>query len=305
VRAELAAPPASLRRIRPRLTLSRFALLLGDALLTAEMPVDGDAAVRGTVTYRRAQRAWRLAHRVLPASTRCVRRMLFRHDALPFAGPDIALLGYGSGSTVFRVTWETAAANAVDAARTVVLKVQRKSLGASRDELLQFAALLTRNHDRVRRWYAGTDLVLPLQVLVLQAPLAGTPCVAAVQTYVDGPHEDLFAGFTQEELFRLLCAEPVLCAQFREFAAATLCAVEQEGACVDLHGGGNVVIVSEGGRPRLRLLDEGVYDFAIKRKRNPAALAAVQRRLDYLVQLCQQLDDVCAESANGGSVCHP
>jgi hypothetical protein len=305
VRTDLAASPERLRRIRPRLTLTRCVLLLGDALLTAEMPVDPDAAVRGTATYRRVQRACRLAGRLFHTPTCHMRRMLVRREALPFTGHEIVLLGYGSGNTVFRVTWESAAAAAVDAARTVVLKVYRKSLGASRDELLHFAALLTRNHDRVRGWYAGTDLVLPLQVLVLQAPLAGTPCVAAVQTYVDGPHEDLFAGFAPAELLRLLCAEPALRAQFRDFVAATLRAVEQEGACLDLHGHGNVVIVSEGGRPRLRVVDEGVYDFATKRERNPAALASVQRRLDYLVELRRRLDDVSAEPANGGRTCPP
>jgi hypothetical protein len=298
------AVPAAVpvRRLRWWRGVVRTGLLMLDAFVTSSSVANPSSGAGGTMPYRRMQRACRLALRVIPRGERLLNRALLLRDALPFTCHGFDVLGYGSGSTVFRISLTGQPGSAVTSP-DLVLKVYRKSLGRNMNELMRLATFLARNHQRLRGWYAGGDILLPSQVVLLHGPVAGARCVAVVQPYVPETRRDIFRDVTKDELIGLLQADSRFRAELRCFSEGTLRAAERDGACLDVHGLGNVIVVQEGGRPRLRILDEGVYDIASKRSRNSSTLRLVEKRLAYLAEIECTCADVDRMSASEGVAC--
>ena len=262
-----------------------------DAALTAELGASFFPATQptgieaGPRRYRTAQRVLNLAAVALPAAYRWWRARLMQPVHLPLAERSVVLLAFGSDVTVFLV-WKDASDRADDDA--TVLKVYRRSLGMRPEALLEEARIRRRLYERVAAWYAGGGLMLPTHFLVCHGPLLARRAVACVQPFVSGPQKDVFTEVPQTHLVELLRAHVPLRRQFLLFAEQTLRAAEREGACVDIVGRGNLVLLGAGDAQRLLLLDYGVYTFS-KQTIAPAARAEMSRRLDFLRRVHAQM----------------
>jgi hypothetical protein len=266
---------------------SRYLFRAMDAALTAELLVHRapGAGMRGGVAagtprYRGVQRLTGALAAVMPDFTARLRRRLVDTSRLPFEFATCELLAFGSGVTVYLVR-PTSGSNA--GAR--VVKVFRKSLGMRREALLGQVRERRAAHRRVMAWYGDGGVVLPTQFLLLHGPLLGRPAAACIQPFVDGPKRDVFQDFTEAELEELLGTNERLRAQLASFTRATAFAAAEEGACVDLLGRGNLVVHAAPTGSELVLLDMGIYEFARKAVRAPAALAAQRERVAYLERM--------------------
>lgn len=266
---------------------SQYVLKALDYLVTADVGAsDGQmahAADAGSRSHKRARRAIQSFRAVLPDLTGCMRRRLLDPSALPFAFRPVSVLGFGSTATVFLLP------AASDGGGARVLKVYRRSLGSPLPMLLQQARARQSTHDRASAWYGGSGVVVPAHHLVLRGPLLRVPAVACVQRCLTGMQVDPFRDVSEPQLIALLRAQPGLASQFRLFAERTLEAADTEGACVDIVGPGNLVIVAEPDGPRLLLIDVGVYEFERKRERSPRAFEVLLRRLALLRRMTREV----------------
>lgn len=255
-----------------------------DAVLTTPLrppaPL-GEALRAGTAHYARVGALVGLLDRLRPGLAQALSRALMRTGQLPLAHQQVELLGYGSGATAYLVEHEAGRA---------VLKVYRRSLGQPPIGLARIAQEFQTKYKTVAGWYNGRhDLVPPAVVLILAGPLAGLSAVALLQPYVAGPRRDLFLDFSDDELCALFGREPTLRDEFLAFAGRTLRVYRQEGRCVDFVGRENVVVVGDD-RPRLRVLDNGIFNLAALAESAPGTAALVTQRLSRLQQLQSRVE---------------
>jgi hypothetical protein len=175
---------------------------------------------------------------------------LIRPSRLPFRAPAVELLGYGTGATVFLLE---------GSAVPRVVKVYKRSIGRERSSLIRSARRYRGKYQQLAAWYG--PLVLPCEFMVAHGPLLGRPAVVAVQPYVGGRFRDPLQTVPARELVRLLEADDELRAEFVAFARKTL-EVHARGQFPDVFGLNNLVLLEDGGRMRLRLIDYGVFDLA-------------------------------------------
>ncbi|HET6202581.1 MAG TPA: hypothetical protein VFI25_07235 [Planctomycetota bacterium] len=259
--------------------VTRFIYRPLDAVLTSSLRPDASFVARlGAVArprsshYDRVGNLARLAAAVLPGPVGRARALLHRPELLPLRAASVQPVGFGTGTTVFLVEGE--------AGRHVV-KVYRRTVGRRSPELIRAAREYRSKYERMAGWFGG--LVLPALFLVVHGPLLRRPAVACLQRYVGSRRRDLLGdpdgasvlalargaeGFRREVVF--------LARRTREF-------VERERAFPDILGEGNLVVVEEGGRPRLILLDYGAFDL-----RRPQGLP-VLRRLDSALARLERL----------------
>lgn len=270
----LPAPPAAGR--------SHFLYKAADAVLTSTLrPRRGLAASLRTLfgpqsaNYERTAALVQAVDCVQPGFARRLSRTLLRKNALPLAYDDLALLGYGSGSTVFLL---------LRGEQRLVLKIYRRSLGRSSQGLAAVAAYFSQKYETVARWYGGSlTLVPPAAFLTLHGPLLGLPAVGVIQPYIGGEKRDLFEDFTAGELLSLLRAHPRLCQQFRCFVRRTRDAYTREGRCLDIVGRHNVLVSIEGdGECSMWIIDNGIFDLVELKEKEPDTYSLVLQRLDYL-----------------------
>lgn len=270
---------AGARRERRR---SQFVLRSLDAALTASLrPRAGTLASLRRVARRRASRYERIGGLVrwaetgLPALEPRLRRALLDPARLPLRAARLALAGFGSGTTVFRLD------PAAEGAAPRALKIYRRSLGRA-PELLANAARRYRQRYRLLCERFGAA-VLPAEFLVLHAPLRGAPAVACLQPWLEGPNLDLL-GLEDGALLERLAADG-LEQEFAAFARAAL-AWRARGAFPDLLGRGNLVVARTGATARLLLLDYGLFDLgdATLPPASRAGLEALARRFRTLLE---------------------
>jgi hypothetical protein len=241
--------------------------LLLDAALSARAP-----ASPGTPrsSYERVRRGFGRVLGHWPALARRVEAALLDGSRLPFRVRTLELAGQGSAASVFHL------GSAPDA--THVLKLYRWTLGLPAPLLLQMAR---RHHARLaalREWL-GPHL-LETQVLVLHGPLRGWPVAACLQERVRQSVDLL--GLPEDELAARLAADPELAAEGAELAERVRRAHTQ-GFLPDLLGPGNLLWIPAGVRPRLRLLDYGLFDLRHGTGAlSAAALAGALRRVELL-----------------------
>ncbi|MCI0585485.1 MAG: hypothetical protein L0323_01435 [Planctomycetes bacterium] len=222
--------------------------------------------------YDRVGHLARLGATLFPGPAAWASARLQRPEGLPFRAESVRPVAYGSGATVFRLDGEEG---------PHVLKVYRRTLGLRVADLVQAAAWYRSKYERVVGWYG--DIVLPARYLVVHGPLLGRPGVACVQRYLPGMDRDLLDGRPDEEILAEADADEGLREEVERFVDRTLEIHARERALVDILGPRNLVVVLEEGRPRLRLVDYGVFDLAgpLDRRLRERVEAAL-RRLENL-----------------------
>jgi hypothetical protein len=267
---------------------SRYLFRALDALLTAPVAPDGEATLAGVFVplrqahFKRVQTAAKALEARWPRLALQIRESLVRAETLAFSAygrPE--LLGYGAGSTVYRLRAE-------DGTGDTVLKVLRRSLGRDPAAVVLDAREAQAAYRRMATLYAGADIVMPTRYLVLQAPLLGRPAAACLQPCLPRGIRDLF-DFTDDELIDLLRQDPILAAQFCLFVRRTVQSVRGTHSCVDLVGHNNVLILPTPEGRRMRLIDFGVMRLDDLLTRRPALAREVRRRLSRLARIQRAL----------------
>jgi hypothetical protein len=145
-----------------------------------------------------------------------------------------------------------------------------------------------KNYDIVLAWYGGPlDLVLPMEFLVLQGlPLVG-PIAASLQPYIQAEKRDILEDFSDTDFVKLMEANPFLRDQFLFFVEQTVCQWEEGKICYDFVGRENLMLVKEGGRYRLKIVDVGVFKFDLAEFNRPDKRAQIDQKLQRLKHLYQ------------------
>ncbi len=259
-----------------------------DAVVTASLrPRRGFAAsLRSMLTprssnYDRMGSLINLLDAMVPGTARRATELVCRRMDPPFDAERIELLAYGSGTTVFL---------AEGSSGSRVLKIYRKSLGASARRLPGLVEEFRQRYDVIRSWYDGLPgLVWPGEFIVLRGPILGRPAVACVQDYIDDETTDFFRGFSNGELAAVLGGSRVLRRQFLLFAERTLDIYRSQRCCPDFLGENNLSIVGSGGDRRLCLIDYGMFDLAATDGRTPETLDRIEGGLERIRTLAQHL----------------
>lgn len=232
--------------------------------------------------YDRVAAFVHLLDRAIPGMQRRVYDSLYRPQGLPFGATDLRLdlrlIGFGSGATVFLLT---------GGSRRVVLKIYRRTIGRSRENLLKLAGEYREKLERVALVYG--DVVLPASYLIVHGPILRRPAVAAVQDFLESPLLDFFTLGTAK-LASMAKADPEFRQQCIHFATRTLDALEREGTCADLIGERNVVVVERAEKKELRLIDYGFYDVAALRRNPTPALHRLESCFSSLRALVKALE---------------
>lgn len=257
-----------------------------DAMVTAALvpPETSGGAVRRFLheasNYERVGTVVRWGCRVVPGLQPWLRQQLERHHHLPVARR-LHLLSYGSGATVY----------AVDDPPAWVLKIYRRSLGCSYDELLAIARAFQDKRERVQACYAGMESLFPPTLhLVLDGVLLGRPAAAALQAFVAGTKRDLFAEVSAEVLETWMRDDSTFRSLVHRFATTTLATYERDGWVLDLVGAGNVVVSQQQGVHRLHIVDYGTFERRTIAKRAATLMPQLARRLRRLERIAADDD---------------
>jgi hypothetical protein len=252
-----------------------------DAALTSALRPRAPALhALGRVASLRAshyERIRHLARLCTPAAglERRLQRALLDTTRLALRAPRVELLGYGSGTTVFRL--EASADGPGAPAR--VLKVYRRSLGCRSERLLHLARRYRLRYESLRAQFG--ELVLPAQFLVLHGPLRGRPAVACVQELLPVDNHDLL-GLGDAQLIEFLRARRDVARQFERFVRRAL-EWRERGFFPDLVGPGNLRVLERPAGDELRLIDYGAFDLRTASARIPRAkLEAIAARFSSL-----------------------
>ncbi len=262
---------------------TRFVYRSLDAVLTAPLRsrkprlqhLRGVVSPRST-NYDRVGSLVRLVDAIVPGTDRAASRLLFRPDLLPLRSERVLLLGSGSGATVFLLESER---------RRCVVKAYRRTIGRSRESLVELAAEYRDRWKAIASWYEGPyDVVAPARYLILHGPLLGQPAVACVQPYFGGEKRDPFTDFEDGELPRLMREDEGLGEQLRWFARRTLDLRAARGQCIDLLGARNLVVTRDRDRGpfQLKLIDYGIFDLRPLEGASPAAHSRLASLLDRM-----------------------
>lgn len=190
---------------------------------------------------------------IVPGTARWVTRRIYRPIRPPFPAERVELFAFGSGSTAFRAHTETG---------DMVIKFYRKSLGVSARRLPRVVRRFREKYEIVSEWYEATPgLVWPAEFVLLDGPILGRPALACVQEYIAGEMRDFFRDFSEDEFAEMLSSSDGLREEFLEFARQTLAVYESQRMCADFIGHNNLTVVAGSDRPRLHLIDYGLFDF--------------------------------------------
>lgn len=286
---ETQQPGASVRRsLRSRAFRSLDAMVTA-ALVSPESSSGGamQRFLHEASNYERVGTVVRWGCKILPGLQPWLRQQLERHHHLPLAR-NLHLLSYGTGSTVY----------AVDNPPAWVLKIYRRSLGCSYDELLAIARAFRDKRERVQACYAGMESLFPQTLhLVLDGVLLGRPAAAALQAFVVGTKRDLFADVSAEELEGWMRADSTFRSLVQRFATTTLATYEGEGWVLDLVGTGNVIVSAQAGVHRLHVVDYGTFARRTIAKRAATLMPQLQRRLRRLERIAADAGDTSSSSS--------
>lgn len=226
--------------------------------------------------------------KVIPGMASRFSQWMFRNNFFPWVPVDIQLIGFGSGAAVLKLKWK----NGVK-----VLRIYRKSLGKLPTGILETAEYYQKNYKTLQHWYGGPmDLVLPMEFLVLQGlPFVG-PVAASIQPYVQAEKRDIFKDFTDTDFVRLIEANPFLRAQFLFFVVRTLRQWEEGKICYDFVGRENLMLVKEGGRYQLKIVDTGFFRFDRPEHSFPGKVAQIEQHMQRLTHLYQLAKSASAEA---------
>lgn len=257
---------------------SRFMLKMADAVLTWDLRVSRKPGPisRATTNYKRIHAIVRAVNAVEPAIVTWAEGRMHRDGFLPVAvGAEV--LDFGSAATVYRIRPQEGFS------RDMVMKVLRASLGRPIATLTAQAAALSECREFVRDWYLDTGALVPVDYLVLQSPLLGRAAVAGLQPYVGGEQWDFFDLAEEGSLQSMLAEHADFRSQFKLFVERTAELLQSQDCCLDLIGWRNLLVVNEDGRPALKVIDYGIFNLELDRKRRPDRARAALARVECLM----------------------
>ena len=259
-----------------------------DAVITA--PLNEKVSARqnakililsGASNYKRIGAFINLINRVVPGIDRKASKYLMRSKKLPLAEGRLALLNYGSGSTVFRYQ---------NAYGDHVVKISRVTMGKSLATLLKFSRQYKENSSKLAGWYNDKHLlVLPTHFLITQSSFLDTPCVASIQAYMYGKQEDLLRDFDDEQIVHMMKQDRQLGDQFMDFFRGTLHAIESEGLCLDMLGKNNLMLLTREDARQLLIVDYGIFNLDTLARDMPEKLKLVDKDIQRLKILAQRI----------------
>ena len=242
----------------------------------AKMLIQFDAS-----NYKKIGAFTNLINCVVPGVARKASRYLMRSKKLPLAEGKLALLNYGSGSTVFRYK---------SAHGDHVVKISRVTLGKPLAILLKFSRQYKENSVKLAEWYNNKfSLVLPSHFLITQSSFVDTPCVACLQTFMHGEQEDLLRDFDDEQIVHMMRQDRRLGDQFMDFVRGTLHAIESEGLCLDMLGKNNLMLLTRENSMQLLIVDYGIFNLDTLAREMPERLKLVDNDIQRLKMLAQRL----------------
>lgn len=268
----------------------RFLYKSFDAVMTARLRPKGSARTNlaallnpNKANYDRVAAIAHLIDRLVPGAMTAFIRLLIRDSKFPFRDVSLVPLGYGSGSTVFRLPGRDC---------DHVLKIYRRSLGKRSRPLMALTAEFKEKYDTVSAWYNGAvQLVPPAQFLILHGPILAGPAAAVLQPYIEGEIKDLFCDFSDAQLLAMMADDPDFRRQFLFFAQQTVRIWAEQGMCLDMLGYGNVAMIENetGTGCRLLIIDNGIFRLEEIRKKSPRAFARLEQYLSRLRSLLVRL----------------
>jgi len=278
--------------IRTRKLTPRFGWVYKtfDAALTAHLRPweNAQSLFRAVVrwrssNYNRIASLINLVDRLRPGFAERAARRLIRFKHFPLHGYQISLMAYGSGATVFLLE---------KGQERKALKVFRRSLGQPVKRVLEVAREFQEKHTTLTTWFNQADpVVIPSSFLVLHGPLLGERAAAVLQPYVAGRKHDLLLDFTVEEIVQAGQEDALLARQVIDFSTNLFKAMERTGRCFDLVGRENLMLVeTNGGKLRLTIADNGMFDVEHVRRSSPALYEQLQSRLQQLKLIQQGLE---------------
>jgi hypothetical protein len=209
---------------------------------------------------------------------------MYKHSPFPWKPVDSELFAFGSGTAIILL-------NSREGSK--VLRIYRKSLGKPLSGLLEVTRHYKENLEILRSWYGNsTDLIPPMEFLVLSGLPFGSPVAASLQPYIRGQKKDFFADFSDEELLELLEQHRHLRKQFELFASQTLRQWEDGKMCFDFLGRENLMTVNQDGNYRLCIVDVGIFQFDKVVKKYPQKIIQIEKRMDRLATLYHKVKQV-------------
>jgi hypothetical protein len=220
-----------------------------------------------------------LFDRLIPGIAGKLSRQIYINNDFPWQPIPAELFAYGTGAAVFRAKWKY---------QDFALRVYKHSIGKSTAGLLEIARYYKKKYEMVLSWYGGTsELVLPMEFLVVQGlPFIG-PVVVSLQPYVEGKKYDPFEDFSDAELLKLLEENDFLREQFLFFVEQTLRQWNEKKECYDFLGRENILLVKNGGEYRLRIVDVGGFRLDVPSSIQPEKMTRIEQRTERLVALYQ------------------
>jgi hypothetical protein len=205
---------------------------------------------------------------------------MYKNNRFAWKPIDISLIAFGSGAAVFKLSLKDG---------DKVLRIYRRSLGKSRQGLLEIAQYYKQNYELVRSWYGTVpDFVPPMDFVVLQGlPLIG-PVAGSLQPYMEGSKQDLFEDFSDEELLELLEANARVRAPFLNFVEQTIRQWDGGKMCYDFLGRENLMLVQEGGEYRLHIVDVGTFNLDALMNNSSGKIAQIDQRIKRLKSLYER-----------------
>lgn len=151
--------------------------------------------------------------------------------------------------------------------------------------LKQKIAFLLDEYNKMSHIYTETlpGLIPAEEIVETIHPLDGLETYAVIQKFYGHETKDIFHSFTNAELKELTRSAPSLAKEIADFVRLTKDNLEKTGEIIDILGDNNLVIVHEGGTPRLKMIDSHgtyIFDEIPKFKQR-----GITKRLTWLEQL--------------------
>lgn len=226
-----------------------------------------------------------LADRLIPRSVSWIAKWMLKNPRFPWQPVNVALLAFGSGAAVLKLSLRDG--------RDEVLRMYGRSLGKSRQQLVEVASYYKKNYELIVNWYGNIPgLVLPMDFMILDGfPLIG-PVATSFQQYVDGQKFDLFEDFSDQELLSLFASSNFLREQFVLFANQTIQQWSGQKMCYDFLGRENVMLVKNSGNYQLNIVDVGIFKFDNPEHNTPDKVARIKERIARLRELLKQTEQI-------------
>ncbi len=267
------------------LSKTLYAILLAPLHLEQSKSIRSPSALSITPsTYQRTTSIIRLIDSAIPGFAERLSRKVYENNIFPWTPVDTKLIAAGSGTAVFKVSWESG---------HKVLRIYRKSLGKPLSGLLEITRHYQRNYETVLAWYGSvTGLVPPMDFLVLHGLTFAKPVAASLQPYVQGQKKDLFEDFSDSEILRLFETNKRLHEQFLFFSEQTIRQWNGQQMCFDFLGRENLMLINDKGNSCLCIVDVGIFRFDVVARKYPEKMSQIEQRIKRMIYLYECAQEI-------------